>query len=261
MYWLDAEAGDPEFFKTQEYFLRESFNKQLIITTTQRLLMVLYSNEPADKEKLVSFKNSFLIIDEVQTIPKVLLPNLTALLKALTEKYNSKILLVSATIPDELQSLPKLATHREVEDRYLQMTAKRIEYRAVLDAASEVPLLGGEGHTLFMFNTRRKALGFFEKIVVLKPDAVYLSTGTRKCDRRNIIQKRLREKEPATVVSTQVLEAGVDVSFSRMYREMAPLDNIVQAMGRLNREGERSEPVLAVFLVDDGDYLPYSSLR
>ena len=63
-----------------------------------------------------------------------------------------------------------------------------------------------------------------------------------------IIQKRLREKEPATVVSTQVLEAGVDVSFSRMYREMAPLDNIVQAMGRLNREGERSEPVLTVFL-------------
>ena len=128
--WLDAEADEPEFFKTKEYFERESFNKQLIITTTQRLLMVLYSNEPADKEKLVSFKNSFLIIDEVQTIPKVLLPNLIALLKALTEKYNSKILLVSATIPDELQGIAKLVTPKEVEDKYLQMTAKRIEYQA-----------------------------------------------------------------------------------------------------------------------------------
>ena len=259
--WLDAEAEDPEFFKTKEYFLRESFNKQLIITTTQRLLMVLYSNEPADKEKLVSFKNSFLIIDEVQTIPKVLLPNFTALLKALTEKYNSKILLVSATIPDELQGIAKLATPKEIEDKYLQMTAKRIEYRQdALNPAREVALLGGEGHTLFMFNTRRKARSFFEKLSLLKPDAVYLSTGIRKCDRGEIIQKRLREKEPATVVSTQVLEAGVDVSFSRMYREMAPLDNIVQAMGRLNREGERSEPVLTVFL-DDDDHLPYSQLE
>ena len=129
--------------------------------------MVLYSNEPADKEKLVSFKNSFLIIDEVQTIPKVLLPNLISLLKELTEKYNSKILLVSATIPDELQGLPKLATPEEVEDRYLQMTAKRIEYRDVLDAAREVLLLGGDGRTLFMFNTRRKALDFFEKVAGL----------------------------------------------------------------------------------------------
>ena len=259
--WLDKEAEAPEFFKTKEYFLRESFNKQLIITTTQRLLMVLYSNEPADKEKLISFKNSFLIIDEVQTIPKVLLPNFTALLKALTKKYNSKILLVSATIPDDLQGLDKLATPKEVKDRYLQMTAKRIEYRQdALDPADEVALLSGEGHTLFMFNTRRKALCFFEKLSLLKPDAVYLSTGIRKCDRGEIIQKRLREKEPATVVSTQVLEAGVDVSFSRMYREMAPLDNIVQAMGRLNREGERKDPVLTVFCVDD-DYKPYSQLE
>ncbi|MFA7398695.1 MAG: CRISPR-associated helicase Cas3', partial [Candidatus Bathyarchaeia archaeon] len=259
--WLDAEVEDPEFFKTKEYFLRESFNKQLIITTTQRLLMVLYSNAPADKAKLVSFKNSFLIIDEVQIIPKVLLPNFTALLKALTEQYNSKILLVSATIPDELQGIAKLVTPEEIEDMYLQRTVKRIEYRqTALDPVGEVALLGGEGHTLFMFNTRRKARSLFEKLVLLKPDAVYLSTGIRKCDRGEIIQKRLRKKEPATVVSTQVLEAGVDVSFSRMYREMAPLDNIVQAMGRLNREGESSEPVLTVFL-DDGDHLPYSQLE
>ena len=258
--WLEAEAKDPQFKRTLEYFERESFNKELIITTTQRLLMVLYSNEPADKEKLLSFKNSFLIIDEVQTIPKVILPNLLSLLKALTEKYHSKILLVSATIPDELQDLPKLATPKELEETYLQMTVKRIEYRDVLDAAREVPLLGNDGHSLFMFNTRRKAMGFFEKVSKLKPDALYLSTGRRKIDREQIIQERLREKAPATVISTQVLEAGVDVSFSRMYREMAPLDNLVQAMGRLNREGERSDPLLIVFR-DDGDYFPYSQLE
>ncbi|MCW4009943.1 MAG: CRISPR-associated helicase Cas3' [Candidatus Bathyarchaeota archaeon] len=257
---LDEEAENTEFFKTPEYFERESFNKELIITTTQRLLMVLYSNEVSEKKKLLSFKNSFLIIDEVQTIPKVLLPNLIALLKVLTKKYHSKILLVSATIPDELLGLPMVATPDDVEEQYLQMTAKRIEYMEVLDANREVPLLRVDERVLFMFNTRRKALCFFEKVSELKPDAVYLSTGIRKRDREKIIEN-LHGSTPATVVSTQVLEAGVDVSFSRMYREMAPLDNIVQAMGRLNRECERSDPLLTVFRLLDNNHMPYSELE
>ncbi|MCL2358353.1 CRISPR-associated helicase Cas3' [Candidatus Bathycorpusculum sp.] len=260
MFDVDIEdTEDHEFFKTKEYFDRESFNKQLIITTTQRLLMVLYSNRPADKQKLLSFKNSFLIIDEVQTIPKVLLPNIIALLKTLTIKYNTKILLVSATIPDELQNLSTLKTHKEFEETYMQMTVKQIEYRDTLDAG-EVARLGVDERTLFLFNTRRKAVNFFKQLSVLKPDVHYLSSGIRKCDRRNIIQEKLQGKEPVTVVSTQVLEAGVDVSFSRMYRELAPLDNIVQAMGRLSREGECSDPMLTVFRVD-ADYKPYSELE
>jgi hypothetical protein len=91
--------------------------------------MVLYSNQVSDKEKFVSFKNSFLIIDEVQTIPKVILQNPVSLLKVLSERYNSKVLLVSATIPSELQGLPKLGPPTETVDRYLQRTAKRIEYK------------------------------------------------------------------------------------------------------------------------------------
>ncbi|MCL1977228.1 MAG: CRISPR-associated helicase Cas3' [Candidatus Bathyarchaeota archaeon] len=258
---FDDEVDDPEFLKTQEYFERESFNKQLIITTTQRLLMVLYSNKPADKEKLVSFKNSFLIIDEVQTVPKFLLPNFIALLKVIAQKYNSRILLVSATIPHELESLPKLKTSDAIEKEYLQMTIKKIDYRDdALDVSKEVALLREDERTLFMFNTRRKALAFFEQLSILKPDALYLSSGIKKRDRSETIQKSLQGRNPVTVVSTQVLEAGVDVSFSRMYREIAPLDNIVQAMGRLNREGERSDPLLTVFRVDN-NYRPYSELE
>jgi CRISPR/Cas system-associated endonuclease/helicase Cas3 len=89
---------------------------------------------------------------------------------------------------------------------------------------------------------------------------LYLSSGIKKHDRKAIIQKKLQSRNPVTVVSTQVLEAGVDVSFSRMYRELAPLDNIVQAMGRLNREGERNNPLLTVFKVDN-NYRPYSELE
>ena len=67
------------------------------------------------KRSFLSFKNSFLIIDEVQTIPKFLLPNLISLFRVLVDKYNSTILLVSATIPQEIDDLTKLNTPEEVE--------------------------------------------------------------------------------------------------------------------------------------------------
>ncbi len=255
----EAEDEEPAFFKTKEYFERESFNKELIVTTTQRLLMVLYSNAPADKEKLLSFRNSFLIIDEVQTIPKFLLPNLIALFRVIANKYNAKILLVSATIPDEVRDLPALNTPEDVENKYLQMTVKRIEFKPIFDASREVLSLGRNERTLFMVNTRRKARKLFEDVSKLKPGIIYLSSGIKKCSRKAVVAD-LHGSGPATVISTQVMEAGVDVSFTKMYREMAPLDNIVQAMGRLNREGETSTPVLSVFNLD-GDYKPYSELE
>ena len=255
----EVEDEGPAFFKTKEYFERESFNKELIVTTTQRLLMVLYSNTPADKEKLLSFRNSFLIIDEVQTIPKFLLPNLIALFKVIANKYNAKILLVSATIPDELRDLPALKTPEDVEKKYLQITSKRIDFKPTFDASREVLSLGRNERTLFMVNTRRKARELFEDVSKLKPGIIYLSSGIKKCSRKAVVAD-LHGSGPATVISTQVMEAGVDVSFTKMYREMAPLDNIVQAMGRLNREGETSTPVLSVFNID-GDYRPYSELE
>jgi len=141
------------------------------------------------------------------------------------------------------------------------MTVKKIGYQDTpLDVSKEVALLRDDERTLFMFNTRRKALAFFEQLSTLKPDTLYLSSGIKKRNRSQIIQEKLQGRNPVTVVSTQVLEAGVDVSFSRMYRELAPLDNVVQAMGRLNRERECSNPLLTVFRVDN-NYRPYSELE
>lgn len=253
----EEEAG---FRKTREYFEVESFNREMIVSTTQRLLMVLYSNAPAEKEKLLAFKNSFLIIDEVQTIPKFLLPNLLSLFRVLVDKYNSTILLVSATVPQEVNGLPMLKTPDEVKDSYLRLTKKRIEYKeAPFDVSLEVPVLGSNERVLFMVNTRRKACKLYKDISQLKSDVVYLSSGIKKCARKKAVED-LHSSAPATVVSTQVMEAGVDVSFTRMYREVAPLDNIIQAMGRLSREGEVAEPVLSIFRLDD-DYRPYSELE
>lgn len=255
---IDESMGEESgFFRTKEYFEIESFNKELIITTTQRLLMTLYSNSPSDKIKLLSFKDSLLVVDEVQTIPKFLLPNLIELLKVLAVKYNARILLVSATIPEQLKCLSLLKVPKDIGAQYLAKTAKQIKFIQEFNP-SEIKI--NSEKVLFIANTKKKTRHIYECLSKLGNNVLYISTGISKRSRKSLIEG-FAKPDPVTVVSTQVMEAGVDVSFDRIYREMAPLDNIIQAMGRLNREGTAlAVPTLSVFCSGD-EYRPYSELE
>ena len=242
-------------YKTKEWFEMESFNKKMIITTTQRLILTLYSNSAHDKLKLLSFKNSLLIIDEVQTLPKYMLNNLLNLLSELSEKLNCTVLFVSATVPpqiEEFKDVYMIKTPATIESEYLDATKKKINYMEKLDL-NEISSLR-DGPNLIMANTRKKAVDLFRSLQNPLTRLHYLSSGVVKEERKSIINN-INPEDPShnatTIVSTQVVEAGVDVSFKRMFREVAPLDNIVQAMGRLNRENESSdEPVLNIFEID-----------
>ena len=256
----EAEDASADF-KTQEYFETESFNRKLIITTTQRLLHIIYSNATTDKMKLLSFKNSILVLDEVQTIPKFLLPNFIAILKLIAERMNSKILLVSATVPNQIKNTVKsISFPLDVKQEYLRWTIKNIRFRNCFDIGKEASTFSDKERLLIITNTRRKALALFDSVTKLRNDVTYISAGIRKKTRRQLIAT-LRENKPAIVISTQVMEAGVDVSFSKLYREVGPLDSIVQAMGRLNREAESSDPATMIVFRLDSDWRPYSELE
>lgn len=236
-------------------FENESFNKEFIITTTQRLLITLFSNRQSDRLKLLSLKNSLLIIDEVQTIPKLILPTLVGLFEQIAFYLHSKILLISATIPYELKDIKKLSIQKEVKKEYLQQTFKKISFLESLEIPNNLT-----GRVLFMSNTRKKNLVMYEKINQKfgQSDIIYMSSGISKNHRL----ERLKSIKPnSIVVATQVIEAGVDISFDQMYREAAPLDNIIQAMGRLNREGENNDSVMTVFKDTKDDWRPYSKLE
>jgi CRISPR/Cas system-associated endonuclease/helicase Cas3 len=182
----------------------------------------------------------------------------------------SKVLLVSATIPHELASLPKIEISQKIKTDYLHKTRKNISF-----IGKNFTILQFHGKkTLLMLNTRRKATEIYKRVEdhydsKLKKDDIfyYMSSGVRKKDRINIIQELTSISEEGKngeknclVVSTQVIEAGVDVSFSEIYREAAPLDSIVQVMGRLNREGKIKDPTLSIFQIDE-DWRPYSELE
>lgn len=244
-------------------FENESFNSQFVITTTPRLIMTLYSNMHSDKLKLLSLANSLLIVDEIQVVPKFLLPSFIDLLGIICKTMNSRVLLVSATIPHEIRSKMQINNLPDnLAGEYYRLAKKEVKFHTSL----RLPTLKGR-NVLIMLNTRRKAQKVFatldrsgrDKENDGEQNQFYLSSGIRKKTRRDRIEK-LKLRKHAIVVSTQVLEAGVDISFSEVYREVAPLDSIIQVMGRLSREGEVSKPVLHVFTYDD-KHLPYNELE
>ncbi|MFY9300239.1 MAG: CRISPR-associated helicase Cas3' [Candidatus Nitrosotenuis sp.] len=248
------ETGKRE--QTKWSFPIESFNKKFIITTTQRLLMTLYSNKSRENLKFASFRDSILIIDEVQTIPKYLLANLKKIFLKLNQYMGTKTILVSATIPHEISDLKRINISDVLLGEYLDATRKLISFEKTLDL-QKIPLK----RTLVMANTRKKAANLFSQLAAIHQNQKisYLSTGIIKKDRKKILED-IANSDNLILVSTQVVEAGVDISFSHVYRETAPLDSIVQVMGRLNREGIEPDARLVVY-ESDGSYRPYSELE
>jgi CRISPR-associated endonuclease/helicase Cas3 len=255
-------------------FDNESFNRKFIITTTQRLLITLYSNSSRNNLKLLSLKNALLIIDEIQVIPKFLIPNFLKILSSLCKLINSKILLVSATVPAELLQSEKIHLIRldnKLESIYHDFTLKKVQFLEKFPDYDIIKLVNRKN--LFMVNTKRKAARIFRQLddyinlqlsrnkADNKLKIYYITTGIRKKTRSKLISE-INNSDECVVVSTQVIEAGVDISFDTINREMAPLDNIIQVMGRLNREGNTKDPIINVFLFDDDkDHRPYNRLE
>ena len=257
---MNMNIESNQTFDSPWIFNNESFNRQFVISTTQRFFITVYSNKHADKLKLASFRNSLLILDEVQTIPKYVLGNLISILQKMNQFLGTRTILVSATIPHELNSIHAATTRAERESvrSYLNLTKKIISFvKWSEDLSIE------KDRTLVMANTRRKASSIFQTLERKFPDAIYLSSGIKKKDRISILEdihQKEKSKEQFVLVSTQVVEVGVDISFSQIFREKAPIDNIIQVMGRLNREAENNDPRLVIYDYDD-EYKPYSKFE
>ena len=250
------ENKNNENFTPKWNFDYEAFNEKFIITTMHRLLMTIYSNKNRDKLKLASLTNALLIVDEVQTLPKFLLKNLCEIFKIMAEKLGTKVVLVSATIPFELSSMPTIKMDGKQNSEYLRIRNRKISL------GSFEPDTIKPGKSLIMLNTRKNARQMFERVWELGKNAYYITSGITKKHQNAIIEKiKDKAENDIILVSTQVIEAGVDVSFTNIWRQMAPLDNIVQVLGRLDRENKDRDSTLYVFHGQNQNHIPYSSLE
>jgi CRISPR-associated endonuclease/helicase Cas3 len=230
----------------------------VIVTTNVQFFESLFSNKPGRCRKVHNIARSVVILDECQTLPPGLAAPTFGMLKQLVAPaaqggLGCSVVLCTATQP--AFNHPLLKDDERLEAREiipsgvdLFRSLKRVH--VTWPKKSELPLtwaevasrMRGESAALCVVNTKRAARAVYDELkAVGLPGVFHLSTGMCPQHRREKlaqIRSLLDLKTPCYVVSTQLIEAGVDVDFPFVMREMGPLESVIQAAGRCNREGK-----------------------
>lgn len=275
------DADDYSRKRTLRQLTAENWDAPVIVTTSVQFFDSLFSRRPSDARKLHNIAQSVVIFDEVQTLPPSLMQPILDVLGELTKQdrpYGCSLVLCTATQPallksddlscgfenvqpivqhpEELFCLLKRTTYPELESE------AEIPQRTWVELACEI-LEAPNRQGLVVVNTRHQARTLFNQLCKSEAhrEAVFhLSTWMTPAHRvevLNEVQRRLDTRLACFLVSTQCIEAGVDVDFPTVWRALGPYDSIVQAAGRCNRNG-RLEPEYAqvhVFRTED-DKLP-----
>jgi len=243
----------------------ENWDYPIIITTSVQFFESLFSNKRSACRKLHNIQDSIIIFDEIQTLPlNVTEPTLT-MLDNLQQLCRCSILFCTATQPDfQTRHGFNGISHIEslVEQPQLIFDkARRITYHPLSNydelTISELAdtIVKNQKSALVVFNTKKKARMLFDELDGNDNFRLFhLSTTMCPIHRKKVIndiRHALEYKEPIIVSSTQLIEAGVDMDFPSVYRELAPLESIIQSAGRCNREGKANNGDVYLFALTE----------
>ena len=254
---LDPDESDP-----RAKLATENWDAPLIVTTNVQFFESLYGHRVSACRKLHRLARSVIILDEAQALPVSLLEPCLEALRELVFGYGATVVLCTATQP-ALNRRPGFAKGLDIaEDREivpdpgrLFVELKRVDVRLLgrRTDAQVIEALSLEPRVLCVVNTTRHARNLFRALA--DPGVFHLSARMCPAHRSRIIGRiRRRLKMPGAicrVVSTQLVEAGVDLDFPVVYRAEAGLDSIAQAAGRCNREGRLERGVTYVFQAEE----------
>ena len=236
----------------------ENWDKPVVVTTNVQFFESLFSNKSSRCRKLHNIANSVIILDEAQMLPLDYLKPCLAMMEELVQNYGCSIVLCTATQPALTSLFRDGANIRELCPRMEEQFRffERVKFRNIGNVTEEElqARLSEEWQALCVVNTRKRAQSLYQS---LKGDGVYhLSTTMYPKHRRRIletIRDRLRNGEKCVVISTSLVEAGVDLDFQTVYRQLAGIDSVIQAAGRCNREGKRLADESSVYLFQFGE--------
>ncbi|MDR2033370.1 MAG: CRISPR-associated helicase Cas3' [Helicobacteraceae bacterium] len=256
---------DEEEKATSYRLATERWEHPIIITTMTRFMETIYSSKSGDLRRFHNMARSAIIFDEVQSLPIKCISLFNEAVNYLYTFAGSSIMLCTATQPplNECQH-PIRATPTNVIGNVLS-PPKRVEIqKRIIDGGHSMEQLrdfvseelDSSLNCLVILNTKKDAIKLYK---TLKPIAeekeikiIYLSTLLYPKHRLKLlgdISKALEEKKRLLVISTQLIEAGVDISFECVVRALAGLDSIAQAAGRCNRHGEYSH-ICSTFIIN-----------
>lgn len=250
----ESDHGDAESNASQQRrLLSENWDAPIVLTTNVQLLESLFSNRPSACRKLHRLMRSVVIFDEAQSLPATLVVPTLAALSHLAHQYRSSVVFATATQP-AFDTLSKAVTQHAKEgwkpieivvnhaELFKKLKRVEVEWHPIkISWQALADELKSQSQALVVCNLKRHALTLLEGLHKNKSDEVFhLSTNLCAEHRRAIldqVRKRLASGQPCRLISTQCVEAGVDVDFPLVYRAFGPLDAIAQAAGRCNREG------------------------
>ncbi|WLQ16772.1 CRISPR-associated endonuclease Cas3'' [Hahella aquimaris] len=268
--FIEDRSKDPEAREKLKLAM-ENWEAPIIVTTAVQFFESLFADRPSRCRKLHNIANSVVILDEAQTLPLKLLKPCVAALDELALNYRTSIVLCTATQPalherDNVEDsfVGGFRNVRELapnpEQLYREFKRVSVRHIGVLDDETLTDILLERAQVLCIVNNRRHAKAVFESIRS-EPGARHLSTLMCAKHRSQMlaqIREDLKQGRPCRLVSTSLIEAGVDIDFPTVLRAEAGLDSIAQAAGRCNREGmlPADECEVLVFNPANEDWAP-----
>jgi len=253
--------------------LAENWDAPLIVTTSVKFFESLFTNKPGRARKLHRIAQSVILFDEAQTLPsKLAIPTLAALSHLASSRYKCTVVFATATQPAfthldrEVEKLGGAGWKpREIAPPALELFERarrvkvawskpdeRLSWDELARRLEELP------QSLCVVNARKSAQALSKEFSIKdRNDVFHLSTYMCPAHRKKVLDEvraRLKSGAPVRLVSTQCVEAGVDLDFPVVYRAFAPLESITQAAGRCNRNGLLSVGDVFVFYPEEDGY-------
>ena len=246
----EEEAGEDEYYRL--LLSTENWDAPIVVTTNVQFFESLFGSRSSRCRKLHNITNSVVILDEAQMLPTHYLRPCMLSLVELVRNYHTTIVLCTATqpaltglIPDEMSVTEIIPDPGELYEALRRVEVQKMGSVSDEELAREIL----EYHqALCIVNTRTQAQKLYEKI--RGPGAFHLSARmypAHRAAKLDEIKAALKDGKECRVISTQLIEAGVDVDFPVVFRSISGIDSIAQAAGRCNREGELDKGDVYVF--------------
>lgn len=242
----DTDAETPDALRKR--LACENWDAPVIVTTAVQFFESFYAAKPGRCRKLHNVANSVVIFDEAQTLPISLMRPCVSVIDQLVQHYGVTAVLCTATQPELLSIFSGFTAGTRIQELVpdpdaLFSSLRRVTFQqdGTLSDEELAARIRQENAVLCIVNSRKQARSLYEALP--EEGRFHLSTLMNAIDRERTIatiRERLDKKQCCRVISTSLIEAGVDVDFPTVYRELAGLDSILQAAGRCNREGKEA---------------------
>lgn len=250
---MDRDEDNGELPKKQA-LASENWDYPIIVTTNVRLFESMFSNKPSKCRRLHNLCDSVLILDEMQTLPVGFMTPIVSALSSYHRIFGVSVLFTTASMPvlnEDFRftngaQLERVGEVQEIIPREMKLAEKMKRVNLNFDTKASTydklaERLESHDRVLCVVNTRKDAKEIFDR---LPDEGVKIHLSRMMCPAH--VSEAIRQVKAALadpeqkvirVVSTQLIEAGVDIDFPAVYRQETGLDSVLQAAGRCNREG------------------------